>query len=258
MVCQGLAFLPLITVIVPIVAFITAYVFAVLRKDVNPYFPYISDTGTRIPESCVFGQLLNISSAIAICTIYVRYKLVQSMVQLGDASIMSYNKHTIVWGSLAVLGLSLVANFQETSVEVVHVIGATFVLGFGVVYEFLQTSISYKMYPVCNGLRICRIRLVISIISLIGFIMSLVFAAISRYQGHPKDRLHWKPSDGGYTTHIISSVSEWITAIAFLFFFTTYVKDFSKMKLDVVARVRVQHLDEPVYDDLSEDSRLIT
>ncbi|XP_061173896.1 DNA damage-regulated autophagy modulator protein 2-like [Saccostrea echinata] len=258
MVCQGLAYLPLITVIVPCVAFISAYVFAVLRKDVNPYFPYISDTGTRIPESCVFGQLLNISSAIAICTIYVRYKLIQSMIQLGDESILRYNKHALVWGALASLGLSLVANFQETSVEVVHVIGATLVLGCGVIYEFLQTSISYKMYPVCNGRRICRIRLVISVISLLGFIMSAVFGIISRYQGHPKDRLHWKPSDGGFTAHIISSVSEWITALAFLGFFITYVKDFSKMKLDVVARVQVQHLDEPVYDDFSEDSRLIT
>ena len=56
--------------------------------------------------------------------------------------------------------------------EIVHVIGATLVLGFGVVYEFLQTAISFKMHPTYNGLRICKIRLVISVISLIGFITS--------------------------------------------------------------------------------------
>lgn len=62
--------------------------------------------------------------------------------------------------------------FQETSVEFVHVIGASMVLGFGVVYEFLQTAISFQMHPSYNGLRICKIRLVISIISVIGFLTS--------------------------------------------------------------------------------------
>lgn len=62
--------------------------------------------------------------------------------------------------------------FQETSVEIVHVIGATMVLGFGVVYEFLQTAISFRMHPSYNGLRICKVRLVISIISVIGFLTS--------------------------------------------------------------------------------------
>ena len=67
-------------------------------------------------------------------------------------------------------------------------IGATLVLGFGVVYEFLQTAISFKMHPTYNGLRICKIRLVISVISLIGFITS------KKIDRKCIDRIHYKCS----------------------------------------------------------------
>jgi hypothetical protein len=40
------------------------YSIAVGNDHVEPGFPYISDTGTRSPESCVFGQLLNIGAAL--------------------------------------------------------------------------------------------------------------------------------------------------------------------------------------------------
>ncbi|XP_048729265.2 DNA damage-regulated autophagy modulator protein 1-like [Ostrea edulis] len=259
MCCQGLSYLPLVTVVLAFSTFILTYVLAVLEGDVNPYFPYISDTGTKQPESCVFGQLINIASAIAFGTIFVRYKLVQSMIQPGELSISRRNKCALVVGALSSFGLSLVANFQETSVEIVHLIGAGSVLCFGVIYSFLQTSISYKMYPDYNGRRICAIRLVISVISLIGFITSFTSAAISRKQGHPENRMKWKPTDGGFAAHITSTISEWVTASTFLCFFFTYVKDFRKIKMGIVARVQVSHLDESyvTYDDLDENSQLI-
>ncbi|XP_078334692.1 DNA damage-regulated autophagy modulator protein 2-like isoform X1 [Crassostrea virginica] len=168
--CEGLSYLPLIMIVLTLETFILSYIFAVSRGDVNPYFPYISDTGTKVPESCVFGQFLNMAAVVALCTLYVRYKLVQSIVQSEEESVLKLNKVAFIFGILSPLGLSLVANFQETSVEKVHVTGATLVLGCGVVYEFLQTAISFKMHPTYNGLRICKIRLVISVISLIGFI----------------------------------------------------------------------------------------
>lgn len=38
------------------------YISAVLRQDVVPVFPYISDTGTWPPESCFFGIMLTIGA----------------------------------------------------------------------------------------------------------------------------------------------------------------------------------------------------
>ena len=66
--------------------------------------------------------------------------------------------------------------------------GATLVLGCGVVYEFLQTAISFKMHPTYNGLRTCKIRLVISVISLIGLITS------KKIDQKYIDRIHYKCS----------------------------------------------------------------
>jgi len=40
------------------------YIFAVLEGHVVPTVPYISDAATYSPESCVFGQLINIGSVL--------------------------------------------------------------------------------------------------------------------------------------------------------------------------------------------------
>jgi hypothetical protein len=40
------------------------YTIAVLNEHVDPGFPYISDTGSYSPESCIFGQLVNITAFI--------------------------------------------------------------------------------------------------------------------------------------------------------------------------------------------------
>lgn len=38
---KGLSYLPVITIILTLGTFILSYIFAVLKKDVNAYFPYI-------------------------------------------------------------------------------------------------------------------------------------------------------------------------------------------------------------------------
>ena len=68
---QGMAFLPIFLVIWTYLTFTISYVIAVSRGDVDPGFPFISDTGARRPESSVFGQMLNISAVTGrSCTIY--------------------------------------------------------------------------------------------------------------------------------------------------------------------------------------------
>lgn len=230
--------------------FVVSYIIAILKDDVSPYFPYISDTGTKPPESCIFGQFLNISSALAIATMYVRYKLVAQICIGEDRKLMCLNKAGLVLGLLSALGLSMVANFQETSLEPVHVTGAALVLGFGVVYAFLQTSLSYHMNPDYNGLKICRIRLVISFVAFIAMVITFISATISRIQlkGHI-DKTKWSPEDGGFAAHIVSTISEWITAVTFLMFFFTFIRDFQKIKLGIVATVLVRHLDVEPEDD---------
>ncbi|CAC5401683.1 DRAM2 [Mytilus coruscus] len=250
---RGLSYLPILLVLTSFATFIVSYIIAIVRHDVSPYFPYISDTGTKPPESCIFGQFLNISAALAIATMYVRYKLVSQISVGEDTKLACLNKAGLVLGILSALGLSMVANFQETNVEPVHVTGAALVLGVGVIYAFVQTSLSYRMNPDYNGLKICRIRLAISCIALTAMIITFVSATVSRIQVHGHiDKTKWKPEDGGFTAHIISTISEWVTAVTFLLFFFTFVRDFQKVKLGIVATVLVRHLDVEPVEDISE------
>ncbi|KAL5006243.1 hypothetical protein ScPMuIL_015049 [Solemya velum] len=248
----GLGFLPASLVILSFGTFCTTYIIAIYRGDVSVLFPYISDTGTSRPESCIFGQFLNICAGLAFCTIYVRYKLVQGFNGSEGRRLKCMNKTCLFFGVLVSLGLSMVANFQETSVETVHIIGAAMVFGVGVLYEVIQTMLTYHMYPEYNGLYICRVRLTICILSFASMIISILFLSgstiISRSVAKPQDKLHWKPDEAGYIPHIVSTAGEWATAVSFLLFFFTFIRDLQKVSLDINTRIHVRHLDEhPIY-----------
>ena len=49
---------------------------------------------------------------------------------------------------------------------------------------------------------------------------------ISIHHFHGHDPTNWKPEDGGYKTHIISSVAEWIAAMALDFFILSFTQEF--------------------------------
>ena len=56
----------------------------------------------------------------------------------------------------------------------------------------------------------------------------------------------------GFEAHIVSTISEWVTAVTFLTFFFTFIRDFQKVKIGMVATVLVRHLDvEP--DDITTE-----
>ena len=46
--------------------------------------------------------------------------------------------------------------------------------GLGTVYAFIQAGLSYQMYPEFNGLLVCRVRMVISVLALVGLIVSIL------------------------------------------------------------------------------------
>lgn len=94
---------------------------AIVLGHVEVEFPYISDTGTHTPESCIFSQMLNIVSFLVALTIYVRYKHVEqyyrdSNLTIESESILKLNRRALFVGMASSFGLSIVANFQETNV----------------------------------------------------------------------------------------------------------------------------------------------
>ncbi|XP_036369164.1 DNA damage-regulated autophagy modulator protein 1 isoform X1 [Octopus sinensis] len=249
----GLEMLPISLVVVTFLTFITTYVISVSNGHVTPYLPYISDTGAKSPESCIFGQLLTFSTIIALFTLYIRFKLIQSLVNVDNSRIHVVNKVSFGLGIIAALGMSLVGNFQESNVLVVHVIGAFMVFGIGSVYEIFQTIMSYMMYPMYNGKKIIIIRMVLSIFSVFFFIMTFIGAGLAgkEYKGNP---LAWRPEDEGFSYHILSTSCEWLLSVSFLAYFLTFIHDFQKIKINVVGVMSVTHLDQSPSIIANDDS----
>ncbi|XP_038053064.1 DNA damage-regulated autophagy modulator protein 2-like isoform X3 [Patiria miniata] len=237
----GLGWLPISVGLSLALAIIVPYCIAVGLGHVSAGFPYISDTGTEPPESCIFGQLLNIASALAFATIYVRYKQVAEYYREVPEGVFKCNKAALVLGSLAALGMSLVANFQETNMIVFHVIGAMMCFGLGFIYGLLMSWISYKLSPQHCTVAMYRARLALSLVAMLCLVTTLLFGGLANSQWKGEDLRKWLPEDGGFGLHVASTVSEWIMAIAFLFYFFSYIKDFQKVELAAEVR-RCQRL----------------
>lgn len=209
---------------------------SILLNHCEVAWPYISDTGVHIPESCIFSQLLNIASTLIALTIAVRYKQVEQQCRdnlIPDANkIFALNKVSFFLGLASAAGLSIVANFQELQLFTIHMIGAFSAFGFGLIYCALQTRLSYYMCLIVDsGLILARCRLVLTVILAITFITSSVFGPISIRYFHGTDTTNWRPEDGGYLYHVISSVCEWISAMAIDFFILSFAHEFKFMSI---------------------------
>lgn len=194
--------------------------------------PYISDTGTKPPESGVFGFMINISALLASITMYIRYLLIEKQNESSHFVRSSCNMFTLCVGLMGCTGMGIVATFQELAVPSVHDIGALVAFGSGVVYITLQSIISYKSCPRWNTYFVCHIRMAISVISCIAFIPMIVFASkISM------TKIDWTPGEKDYTYHFMSAICEWTVAFGFIFFFLTFIRDFQRFSLRISTEI---------------------
>ncbi|XP_038604937.1 DNA damage-regulated autophagy modulator protein 2 isoform X2 [Tachyglossus aculeatus] len=205
---QGLSFLPSALVIWTASAFIFSYITAITLHHVDPALPYISDTGTVAPEKCLFGAMLNIAAVLGMATMYVRYKQVDAL-NPENSQIIRINKAGLVLGLLSCLGLSVVANFQKTTLFLVHIVGAVLTFGLGTLYIFTQTILSYKMQPKIHGRHIFWIRLIVVIWCGVSAFSMLTCSSIL-YSGHfgPDlvQKLHWNPQDQKISLHVEANI----------------------------------------------------
>ncbi|XP_035673023.1 DNA damage-regulated autophagy modulator protein 2-like [Branchiostoma floridae] len=270
--CLGLGILPISVGILTAATFAISYSIAVVLKHVAAGFPYISDTGTEPPESCIFGQLLNITAMLVAATVYVRYKQVlEYNHRPEDSGLLLLNKFSAWLGMFIALGMSLVANFQESSVIIVHVVGAFMCFGCGIIYGFLQTAMSYKMYPHQNSLAVCRVRLIILVFATLCFITSILHKVPLSLQilvsflrkDFPRktnlaqlcDIIFYYPTAiflvkcfacvQGFVPHVVSTAAEWGMSICFILFFFTYIREFQKITMEAQIRLFTDVLSLP-------------
>ncbi|KAM9402865.1 DNA damage-regulated autophagy modulator protein 1-like isoform 2-T2 [Salvelinus alpinus] len=117
---EGICFLPFFLVIWSSSTFIVSYLIALFEHDVDVIFPYISDTGAKPPESCVFGLMTVITAFASMATMYARYKFVEKLNEKAGGVPPVLNQAALWIGTLSCLGMCFVATFQETTITAVH------------------------------------------------------------------------------------------------------------------------------------------
>ncbi|GAV03582.1 hypothetical protein RvY_13978 [Ramazzottius varieornatus] len=229
--------IPIITGGLLICTCLISYAWAVSSRHVPAFMPFISDTGTFAPESCFFGQLLNMGSLLIALTVYLRHLQLRdhhSDVYAHFPRFRFLSRFSLFLGLTSALGVSLVANFQEVNQIELHIAGAAMVFGVGAVYMWIETYISYQIHPGGESRAICHLRLVLSVIGLLGFILMHVTIALAFRDYKPLDGrtvVNWIPADGGWEYHTASAICEWITAFVEVMFFVTFSKEFRRFRL---------------------------
>ena len=145
----GYSFLPVLLVANTGICFVVSYLIAYGQGHIFPFWPYISDAGAHAPESCYFGQLLNISAMCAIVFGVLRYWMIKAYMERELISTnvnWIMNKLGLILMVLAGFGMSMVANFQESHVSQLHFIGAAMTFGLGGFYVLSKKAYVYVTY----------------------------------------------------------------------------------------------------------------
>lgn len=247
--------LPLTVFVLFPATFLVTYTISVLLHHTEPEFPYISDTGTQSPESCIFGQSLNIGAFFIFMTCYVRYRQISELYRnhSSTSKIIRLNRTGLWLGSLGALGISIVGNFQETNVFFVHITGALMAFGLGTAYIWVQAMCSYQTHPMVNSLAMAHIRAALAVFAAIFFIIGCVCASIAHSLFKGDDATKWYPGDGGWVLHVVSTSSEWVCATCFSLFMLTLVDEFKLISMDhPQVYVSVETLSTAHYSDIGE------
>ncbi|KFM59753.1 DNA damage-regulated autophagy modulator protein 1, partial [Stegodyphus mimosarum] len=246
-------YIPMTLGIVFSLGLVTCFVTAVLRGDVSPYLPFISETGGKFPEAGIFSIFLYLSSTIGLSTMFVRFLIVDELNRGSDKAIDTLNKASIIIGFIALMGMVIVAAYPMTSIGAVHGIGANVLFIGGVIYAALQTWLSFKMSPYYNGRTICYIRLIITILSALSLITILAIGPSAIRAWNSASHLHWTgsktPQDKGFGLLVGSSVAEWLMAIFFLAYYFTFIREFGKVFIHLRVQLLVNHFDEEPHEE---------
>lgn len=255
---EHLQFLPVVLCGFALIAFITSYILAVHKKDINALWPYISDAGADPPQSCIFGQFLNFAAVIGFVVIFIRYKHVKDRSDPGMLLVRRLNYWSLWAGGLACLGMSVVANFQEVNSLPVHMVGAVLVFGLGIVYCWMQAFVSHKMTSQATSSTLTSVtRFVLSVLVTVFFVTTFVAGSISEMEREknrknhtagPGYQLKWSKTEPGYQVHLASTFSEWLMSLCFLVYFLTYFREFQKITVFIQLRPKDAENISPPFD----------
>jgi len=257
---MGLAWLfPVGSFVLLPLAFFVSYGIGVSRNDIQKIWPFVSDTGAIPPESCIFGQLLNMSAGLTMVSLYLRHRHIMAYFRATKDKrkrLILTSRIFLCVGIFAAFGLMLVANFQERTIVVVHFVGALIAFALGLVYGWYQTVISFLSPIKLTPRWIAYFRLIICIVGTLCFIGLFARQMDGEYilpDGYnhtshlhtPTPKAFYRDSyDPGYTAFLVTTVSEWILAMCLALFFLTLAFDLREAQLHPI-RLELLYSDEP-------------
>jgi len=223
--------LPIFVFVCFALTFVSTFIISVQNGHVFPALPYISDTGTLPPESCIFAQFLNlIAFALAAC-VYIRHLQIEQFSENGlkfsGALVFRWNRTATICGFLSALGMDIVANFQVSNVWQIHYLGASLCFFGGTFYFVLQTIFSYYMCETRKFVFYQRVFLCTS--SVFWTILAIGPGIVAKMYFKGSDTRHWKVTDGGFYYHMLSAVGEWMLAISLGFLTLTFLPEFRRL-----------------------------
>ncbi|XP_053545911.1 modulator of macroautophagy TMEM150B-like [Bombina bombina] len=138
--------------------------------DITAGVPYISICGAFPPQSCLFGQVLNIGAFFAAWIVVLRFQ------QLRDYGYNSHlNSASLVMGCLCALGTSIAGNVQISVQEEAHLVGAFLVFVAGNVYFWMQSVLTYKVKSSHDGHWVAPTRFLLSAACTALIVIMVVF-----------------------------------------------------------------------------------
>ncbi|CAN8003559.1 unnamed protein product [Ixodes pacificus] len=228
------------------------FVWAMLRGDVTPYVPFVSEAGADPPQSGFFSLCLFISVTLGLISVLVRFQTVQALNAAYSKQLDALNGASALTAVVSCLGMASVAAFPLGTVPTAHAVSAN-VLFFGMfAYQVMQTVITFWMFPSFNGRRIFFVRLTITTLSGLAVVIMGILSAIGKQQWYSQNYTHplkqKQPSDEGFPLLVASATFEWLLGLCLVLFFFTFVREFHKVTLEVKADVLVEHMDdEPIF-----------
>lgn len=204
-----MSLLPVILVLWSIAGIWIVFAIAVVNGsvDLEQGFPFISKCGSYAPQSCIFGQVLNVGAALAVWICIVRYH------QLRDWGVKTWQNQLILWsGILCALGASIVGNFQEKNQKPTHLVGAFLAFILGTLHFWLQVFLSWwaKGLPHPGPRWIKPLRLILCSSSTVLIIAMIVLHRL-------QDRS-------------TSAICEWTVAMLLFILFGLYAVDFASFR----------------------------
>ncbi|XP_052799440.1 uncharacterized protein LOC128231061 [Mya arenaria] len=215
-------------------SFWTSYAIAVSYNHTEADFPYISHTAIEAPERCVFGQMVNIGAVMLGMNVILRYLFVKKFLlckgTAGTDRWFRVNLAGLCLGIASAFGLSMVANFQTQVQRVPHYIGAFFAFGFGTVYCWVQSALTYKVHYTFKGKRVlAALQFTNSIVMTLLLVLFGTSKAVYKVREYRGQGTKWDTLRAVYLT---STITEWLLALSVLTFTLTFAPDFRNMRVD--------------------------